>query len=331
MSITKLVNQIFDCTETDFELLALQIFHHQYQHIEIYKQYVDAIGKKIDDVKSIRDIPFLPIQFFKSHKVISNRSFEQIHEISYFESSGTTAEIKSKHYIQDLHIYQTSFEKGFKQFFNAPENYCILALLPSYLERSSSSLVYMMQHLIHQSNHPHSGFYLYNHEELHDIITELESKNQATLLFGVTYALLDYADKFPQVLNNTLIIETGGMKGRRRELSREEVHDLLKQAFGVSSIYSEYGMTELLSQAYSIGDGIFQTPPWMKLVVRDENDPFQIRTTGKGVLNIIDLANIHSCSFIASDDIGIVHANATFEVKGRLEHADLRGCSLMLL
>ncbi|MBK7763632.1 MAG: acyl transferase [Bacteroidetes bacterium] len=331
MSITKLVSQIFDGTETEFEEFALQIFHEQYKHVDIYRSYIDMIGKDVNQIHSIIDIPFLPIQFFKSHKVISNRHQNAHDEFICFESSGTTSEMKSRHIIQDISLYQTSFEKGFQHFFAAPNEYCILALLPSYLERSSSSLVYMMAHLIEASQNPLSGFYLYEHEKLHKVISELEGKKQATLLFGVTYALLDYAEKFPQQLQYTKIVETGGMKGRRVELSREEVHYALKQAFALTQVYSEYGMTELLSQAYSLGDGIFRTPAWMKVLVRDEYDPFHVQKEGKGVLNIIDLANVNSCSFIASEDIGVVHKDASFEVKGRLDQADLRGCSLMLV
>lgn len=248
-----------------------------------------------------------------------------------FESSGTTGTAGSRHYVRDTSMYEESFTRCFEMFYGPVQDWCIIALLPSYLERKNSSLVYMTEKLVRKSNHPQSGFYLDEFEKLSAALAGLEQMKQKTLLIGVTFALLDFCEKFPQELRHTIVMETGGMKGRREELIRDEVHGILKKAFGLQSIHSEYGMTELMSQAYSDGDGIFSCPPWMKILIRDEEDPFAVKTDGRGIINVVDLANINSCSFIATDDAGRLNHNGTFEVLGRADGSDLRGCSLMVV
>ncbi|HRN56738.1 MAG TPA: acyl transferase, partial [Agriterribacter sp.] len=274
-------------------------------------------------------IPFLPVSFFKTHRVQSTLFEPQM----IFESSGTTQTINSKHYIKDITLYTESFLKGFVQFYGDPRNWCIIGLLPSYLERQHSSLVMMVDELIRQSEHESSGFYLNEYSRLADTIQQLEQQQQKTLLIGVTFALLDFAEAHPIPLQHTVVMETGGMKGRKAEMTRQEVHGLLKAAFRLPYIHSEYGMTELLSQSYSRGDGIFRSPPWMKILLRNEDDPLEIlNVAGKGtsgVVNIIDLANIYSCSFIATDDAGKLYPDGSFEILGRIDNSDIRGCSLM--
>jgi hypothetical protein len=276
----------------------------------------------------LKEIPFLPIQFFKSHKVLSSQKpIERT-----FSSSGTTGSITSKHYITDISFYEKSFRKGFEQFYGNIEDYVILALLPSYLEREGSSLIYMVDALIKQSNHKESGFYLNNLSELNETLLKLESQGKQTLLIGVSFALLDFIETYSFKLKYTLVMETGGMKGRRKELVRSELHSILKQGFGVENIHSEYGMTELLSQAYSRGDGIFECPNWMKVFVRDPEDALTILDPKKtGGINVIDLANVNSCSFIATQDLGKINQDGTFEIVGRFDHSDIRGCNLMVL
>ena len=320
-------HKVFGVKQDEFEALALQIFQFQYQKNSIYRVYADALKVNPASVQSVAQIPFLPIRFFKSHAVIT----ETFEPAIVFESSGTTGSINSKHPVKDLALYEESFLKGFAAFYGDIQDYCVIGLLPSYLERNSSSLVYMVDKLIQLSPHSESGFYLYDHDKLHTVLTSLEKAGKKTLLIGVTYALLDFAEQFPMPLKNTIIMETGGMKGRREEMIRPEVHQLLKNAFGVSTVHSEYGMTELLSQAYSKGEGIFNSPPWMKVLVRDEEDPLLLKSQGSGVINIIDLANIYSCSFIATDDAGKLNADGSFEVLGRVDGSDLRGCSLMVV
>jgi hypothetical protein len=276
----------------------------------------------------LKEIPFLPIQFFKSHRVLS--SSEPIEKS--FSSSGTTGNITGKHHITDISFYEKSFQKGFEQFYGNIEDYVILALLPSYLEREGSSLIYMVDALIKQSNHKESGFYLNNLSELNETLLKLESQGKQTLLIGVSFALLDFIETYSFKLNHTLVMETGGMKGRRKELVRSELHSILKQGFGVENIHSEYGMTELLSQAYSKGDGIFECPNWMKVFVRDPEDALTILDPEKtGGINVIDLANVNSCSFIATQDLGKINQDGTFEIVGRFDHSDIRGCNLMVL
>jgi hypothetical protein len=281
----------------------------------------------IDSVKSVEQIPFLPIEFFKTHAIYTGSECPNFH----FESSGTTQDIVSKHFVKDLGVYEESFMECFQQFYGAPQDYCILGLLPNYLERQHSSLVYMTQHLIQASKEARSGFYLYDFEKLNDTLAALEKKQQKTLLIGVSFALMDFVDAYPQKLQYTMVMETGGMKGRKQELTKPALHAYLANGFGVDTIHSEYGMTELLSQAYSKGEGIYTCPPWMKVFVADESDPTALSTTGKGVLHIIDLANHHSCAFIATEDIGIVHSDGSFEVIGRLDQSARRGCSLLVV
>ena len=327
MSITKIEDQIFQVNPENFNQLTQSIAAHQLISCGIYNQYANALGYVLHPDQHISDHCFLPIQFFKSHRVTDEEV--NTHDCC-FESSGTTGQQTSKHYVRDLAIYEQSFRMGFSQVFGDVRNYCMLGLLPSYLERGNSSLVYMTDRLIRDSGHSHSGFYLHDTARLHENLSQLEAKKQAVILIGVTYALLDFAEIFPMTLNHTTIIETGGMKGRREELVREQVHAKLKTAFSVDSIASEYGMTELLSQAYSLQDGRFKPAPWMKVLVRDLYDPLQVSETGKGALNIIDLANVHSCSFIATEDMGEVFDDGTFTVIGRMQQSELRGCSLMI-
>lgn len=318
-------HKIFSVTAKSFEHLALEIFQFQYENNAVYRNFADAVGKTPDSVSAIEEIPFLPVRFFKTHKVVTT-SFEPA---AVFESSGTTGMTNSRHYIKDLELYEQCFTQSFEMFYGPVADWCIIGLLPSYLEKGNSSLVYMTDRLIKKSLHPASGFYLYDFEKLTDTLTGLEKSGQKTLLLGVTFALLDFAGKFSLPLKYTTILETGGMKGRRKEMIREEVHNQLKMAFSIKTVHSEYGMTELMSQAWSEGEGVFSCPPWMKIVMRDEEDPFNLKSYGSGTINVIDLANIWSCSFIATDDAGIVDPLGTFRVLGRIDGSDLRGCSLL--
>ncbi|WP_320020371.1 acyl transferase [Labilibaculum manganireducens] len=320
--------EIFAITnENDFEKTALRIFQYQATNNIVYKEYLEHLKFDISTVKTLTQIPFLPIDFFKSHKVVSTDKEAQ----AIFTSSGTTGNLTSRHYVPDLKIYEASFTKGFEQYYGAVSDYCILALLPSYLEREGSSLIYMMEKLIKDSKHEKSGFYLHNHEELIAAISDLKKQNQKILLLGVSFALLDLAEKFQLNLDDVIVMETGGMKGRRKEITREELHAFLTQRLGVEKIHSEYGMTELLSQAYSKGDSLFFTPSWMKILIRDTYDPFSYEQQGRsGGVNVIDLANIHSCSFIETQDLGRIHADGSFEILGRFDHSDIRGCNLLV-
>jgi hypothetical protein len=293
----------------------------------VYGKFLNFLGVSAHSVKEISDIPFLPIEVFKAHPVVSGQFEPQ----EIFTSSGTTGADTSKHYVRELDLYTASFRKTFNRFYGPVSNYCVLALLPAYLERTGSSLVFMANDFISQSQHPLSGFYLNNLAELSEILQKLESEKQPTLLLGVSFALLDLAEQFPQKLQHTLVMETGGMKGRRKELTRSELHDILKTAFNLEKIHSEYGMTELLSQAYSKGDGLFSCPPWMRVLIREQSDPLNYAPTGKtGGINVIDLANIDSCSFIATSDLGRLHINGNFEVLGRFDSSDVRGCNLLI-
>lgn len=323
------VNSVFNIkSNADFEKVALDVFKFQFQNNRVYRSFCDLINKHPSDVKNYCDIPFLPIQFFKSHEVLSsNKPIEQT-----FASSGTTGNNTSKHFVTDLSIYEKSFTKAFENFYGNITDCVILALLPSYLEREDSSLIYMVSHLIEQSNHSCSGFYLNNLSELKDTLIALNESNTNVLLIGVSFALLDLVELYQFKLKNTIVMETGGMKGRRKELIRTELHKILKNGFGVDTIHSEYGMTELLSQAYSKGDGVFKCPAWMKVLIRDTEDALSIVPPEKtGGINIIDLANINSCAFIATQDLGKLHDHNTFEVIGRFDHSDIRGCNLMVL
>ncbi len=320
---------IFDITtQTEFEEMASAIFRMQYAENAVYREFCDYLRISLDDVHQAKDIPFLPISFFKSKEIISKGKTPE----TVFTSSGTTGSLTSRHPVSDIHIYEKSFRTAFAHFYGNIEEYCVLALLPSYLERKGSSLIYMVDDLIKKSHHPKSGFYLNDLKGLKDQLVQLEAKGTKTLLIGVSFALLDMAEKHPTRLVHTTIMETGGMKGRRKELIREELHQILKSRFGVSEIHSEYGMTELLSQAYSKGSGRFQTPPWMKILIRDTEDPLTYQPMGKtGGINIIDLANINSCAFIATQDLGKILPDRSFEILGRFDHSDVRGCNLMVL
>lgn len=326
---TSLINNIFSINnEQSFQSAAIEIFNFQYQNNIVYKKWCNTLNSKFEIRNSkFTEIPFLPISFFKTHKIISTDFRPQ----QIFESSGTTTTINSQHLIKDIDIYKRSFISAFEMFYGNIKDWCVIGLLPSYLERNNSSLVMMVDEMIKISFNPKSGFYLYDFDTLYKTLQELENTHQKTLLIGVSFALLDFAEIYKMNLQHTVVMETGGMKGRRKELTRYELHSFLKERLGVNEIHSEYGMTELLSQAYSKGNGKFVCPPWMKVVVRNEEDPLQINISGKGVLNIIDLANIYSCSFIATDDVGMVNEDGSFEVWGRLDNSDIRGCSLLVV
>ncbi|GGG92789.1 acyltransferase [Polaribacter pacificus] len=321
--------QIFNIqTAKDFQTCALQVFKHQFAHNKVYRSFCDLLYIHPSDVKELAQIPFLPIEFFKSKKVLS--SLDEVEEV--FTSSGTTGAITSKHYITDVEYYKQSYLHGFHRFYSDIKDYAVLALLPNYLERKGSSLVYMVHDLILKSENEHSGFYLNNLEELAQKLKVLDQAGTKVLLIGVSFALLDLIEQQQFQLKNTLVMETGGMKGRRKEMIRKELHQVLQDGFGVKTIHSEYGMTELLSQAYSKGNGIFACPPWMHILIRDTEDPLSIMPTGvSGGINIIDLANYNSCSFIATQDLGKVFKDDTFEVIGRFDNSDIRGCNLMVL
>jgi phenylacetate-coenzyme A ligase PaaK-like adenylate-forming protein len=321
--------QIFNITSEDnFKKMALTVFKHQFKNNKVYRSFCDLIYVHPSDVTKIEEIPFLPIQFFKSRKVLS--SIDEIQEV--FTSSGTTGSITSKHFVTDISLYKESYLEGFKHFYGNIEDYVVLALLPNYLERKGSSLVFMVDDLIKKSKNSESGFYLNNIDELAQKLTKLDKNGQKTVLMGLSFALLDLVEKHQFSLKNTTVMETGGMKGRRKELVREELHQLLQDGFKVDEIHSEYGMTELLSQGYSKGNGVFETSPWMKILARDTEDALTILPIGKaGGINVIDLANYNSCSFIATQDLGKVHKNGTFEIIGRFDTSDIRGCNLMVL
>lgn len=312
----------------EFVKTALKVFRFQYENNAVYRKFCDFLNIDSGQVKTVEQIPFLPIQFFKSERVLSDKKPVEI----TFTSSGTTGSQTSSHFITDVSVYEQSFRKGFSEFYGNIENYAVLALLPSYLERDGSSLIYMVEDLIQKSNHPESGFYLHNYNELIEKLISLDNSGQKTLLIGVTYALLDVVEKQQFTLKNTIVMETGGMKGRRKEMIREELHQTLQKGFGVNAIHSEYGMTELLSQAYSLGNGIFDCPPWMKILIRDTEDALTLIDNERtGGINVIDLANINSCSFIATQDLGKKYDNGSFEVLGRFDNSDIRGCNLMVL
>lgn len=323
------LSEIFDIkNDTGFEETALKVFRFQARENPVYRNFLQYLSIQPEKIDSIYNIPFLPIQFFKTHRVVSSLKKEAI----IFTSSATTGTQQSNHFVSDLNWYEASFKKGFEYFYGPVKDYTLLALLPGYLERSGSSLIYMMNSLIAQSEKKKSGFYLHNFEELAETLIELEEKKEKTLLIGVSFALLDFLEKNSFELKNTVVMETGGMKGKRKELVREELHRVLCRGFGVSEIHSEYGMTELLSQAYSKGMGIFYTPPWMKVLVRDTEDAMTMLPESRnGGINVIDLANINSCSFIATQDLGKTYKDGSFEVLGRFDHSDIRGCNLLVL
>ena len=312
--------------QAQFEEMCMRVFRHQAKSNKVYQEFIKLLGRRPDQIRKVEQIPFLPIEFFKSHDILS--SSQQVEAV--FTSSGTTGSVPSRHLVTDLSVYRKSFTLGFEHFYGRPEDYVILALLPSYLERGGSSLVFMANELIQLSSSESSGFYLNNMEELALNLAELDRSGQKILLLGVSYALLDLIALKQFKLENTIVMETGGMKGRRREMVREELHKELKAGFGVDRIHSEYGMTELLSQAYSHGNGLFDCPPWMQVLIRDPEDPFQLLDRKRtGGVNVIDLANFNSCSFIATQDLGRSHEGSLFEIVGRFDHSDIRGCNLM--
>ena len=314
-------------TESEFQSQALEIFRYQSQNIPVYKNFIYHLKIKPDEIRELKNIPFLPAELFKSHEIIPwNKKPEII-----FKSSSTSGDIPSRHFLADISIYENSFLRGFQYFYGNPFNMCILALLPSYLERTGSSLIYMAEKLIQLSRHPESGIYLNEDKKLISVLQKLKKTRQPALLLGVSFALMDLAEKYEEDLDGIIVMETGGMKGRRKEIVREDLHTFLKKRFNLSKIHSEYGMTELLSQAYSKGEGVFYSVPWMRVLLRDSYDPFQLMTSGQsGSINVIDLANIYSCSFIATSDIGRLHKNGSFEVLGRIDNSDIRGCNLMI-
>ena len=322
-------SDIFTISNTkQFEKIALKVFRFQYDNNTVYREFCELLKVEKHHVKSLEQIPFLPIQFFKSHAVISNT--HPIQET--FTSSGTTGMVTSKHLVTDVSLYEESYRQGFSQFYGNIQDYTILALLPSYLEREGSSLIYMVNDLIKLSNNTNSGFYLNQYEELTKTLIDLDQSGQNVILIGVTYALLDLIERQKFQLKNTIVMETGGMKGKRKEMIREELHEILCKGFGVSTIHSEYGMTELLSQAYSLGNGVFECPPWMQILIRETEDALNYVANGKtGGINVIDLANINSCSFIATQDLGKKNPNNSFEVLGRFDNSDIRGCNLMVV
>lgn len=321
------VNNIFSLSPEDFPDFALRTYRFQYEQNGLFRSWCERLGRSPAEVRYVEDIPALPVSFFKTDRVMTTEFVPEV----VFRSSGTTGTTGSFHYVRNISLYEASYSRTFRLMYGDPADWCILGLLPSYLERGDSSLVNMVQGLMQQSGHSGGGFFLQDWEELAGRLGKLAAEGQKTLLIGVTYALLDFAERYPMDLRDTVVMETGGMKGRREELTREEVHDRLKRAFGREEIHSEYGMTELLSQAYSKGGGRYVCPPWMRVLVRDERDPLLVSATGEGVLQVVDLANQYSCSFIATEDVGCVYADGSFEVWGRQDHADLRGCSLLAL
>jgi phenylacetate-coenzyme A ligase PaaK-like adenylate-forming protein len=318
---------ILGINSLNFAEQALELFQYQYAENELYHNYCNALRRGPEQVRQLTDIPFLPISFFKSHNVLTGKWPNAPHLI--FESSGTTGDTPSRHYIADTDLYEASLLTGFTRAFGPPEDYTFLALLPSYLERATSSLVHMARILMARSNKEENGFYLNEWEELNNKLVNLKAEGRKTILLGVTFALLDFAEAYDTDLKGMTVMETGGMKGRREEWTRDQVHDYLQQRWNLDAVATEYGMTELLSQAYSHKEGILTPSPTMQVLVRDITDPLSITTTGTGALNIIDLANVHSCAFIATEDIGTVYDTNSFEVLGRLDYAALRGCSLM--
>lgn len=327
-NINQIEQQIFAVNEQNFTTIALQVFQFQAQNNAVYKKYLESLNINPLSISSLEKIPFLPIEFFKSHKIVSGNQEPEI----CFLSSATTSGIQSKHYVLKQDLYYKSFKKCFELFYGDIKNYVVLALLPSYLEREGSSLILMAEDLIKNSKSELSGFFLNNHSELIESINEAKKQHKKILLLGVSFALLDLAENHQIDLSDVIIMETGGMKGKRKELVREELHQLLCESFKTKAINSEYGMTELLSQAYSKGNGIFETPPWMRVLIRETTDPFTIVDNEKtGGINVIDLANLYSCAFIATQDLGKCLTNKQFSVLGRFDNSDVRGCNLMVI
>ncbi|MFN8165677.1 MAG: acyl transferase [Bacteroidia bacterium] len=314
-------------THEQFKAEAIEIFYRQYSGNKVYRAFVDGMKVNVAEVRELEQIPFLPVELFKTNKVTTGDFSAE----AVFTSSGTTGEQTAQHYVKSLELYEADFTESFRTFYGLPHGWTFLALLPSYLEREGSSLIYMMEKLIEMSDDNRSGFFLHNHHDLFNLLMTLRAEKKKTLLLGVTYALLDFAENFQIEFPELVVMETGGMKGKRREMIREEVHDLLKNSFSAKAIHSEYGMTELMSQAYSDGNGLFKTPPWMKILIRDVYNPMDILSFGRnGGINIIDFGNVDSCSFIATQDTGRLHADGSFEVTGRIDFSDIRGCNLMV-
>lgn len=328
-----MTNSIFNIkTEADFLEKALETFRFQYQNIEVYQKFVDYLGRDVNAISSLEEIPFLPIEMFKNHQVLDQNKTTDL----YFQSSGTTQATLSKHWIADVNLYEESISKSFQQFIGEPEDFIFLGLLPSYLEKQNSSLIHMVDYLMRQSGKPENGYFLYNHQELLDVLNQLNTENKKVILFGVSFALLDFLDFCEanshtiQASENLTIIETGGMKGRKEEMTKDQLLAILQDSFNTKKVYSEYSMTELLSQAYSLGDNQYQSPSWMRIMIRNTEDPFSYMQNGRtGAINIIDLANRHSCSFIATQDLGKME-HEFFQVLGRIDHSDIRGCSLLV-
>lgn len=319
-------------TEADFLEMALETFRFQYENVEIYRKFVDYLGKNIYEVKKLEEIPFLPIEMFKNHTILDQNKRTDL----YFQSSGTTQSNLSTHWIADSSLYEKSIYKSFEQFIGKPEDYIFLGLLPSYLEKQNSSLIYMVDYLMKQSLKPENGYFLYNHQELFNVLNQLITEKKKLIVFGVSFALLDFLDTLQSLQlsispsSNLIIIETGGMKGRKEEMTKDELLSILQNNFKTQNVYSEYSMTELLSQAYSLGENLYKSPSWMRVMIRNLEDPFSYVSEGRnGAINIIDLANRHSCSFIATQDLGKVE-NGFFQVLGRIDHSDIRGCSLLV-
>lgn len=324
------VNQIFNIkSDKDFESLCFKVFEYQYENCKVYQKFCKLLNKNPANVSLIKSIPFLPIEFFKKYQILSCQQLVQ----KVFTSSGTTGQQTSKHHITDIELYQRNFCQIFQSQYGLIEDYAILALLPSYLEREGSSLIYMVNHLIKKTRHPDSGFFLDDLSRLKETLLKLEAKKQKTLLIGVSFALLDFVETYNLRLNHTIVMETGGMKGRRKEITRDELHERLSKGFGVKHIHSEYGMTELLSQAYSKADGVFNLPPTMKVFIRDPEDPLHIFESFKktGGINVIDLANINSCSFIATQDLGQSVKKNKLKIMGRFDYSEVRGCNLLTI
>ena len=336
-------------SEADFQAACLEIFFYQYENVEVYQKFVDFLGKNPSEIKEIKDIPFLPIEMFKNHLVLDKvfGSAQTDKSLSYFQSSGTTQiQTRSKHYIADFNLYEESIYKSFEQFIGKPEDYIFLGLLPNYSENPHSSLIYMVDFLMKKSAKPENGYFLYNHQELFELLQKLGKENRKVILFGVSFALLDFLDSHNDFttlqINDFTVIETGGMKGRKEEMTKDELLKILQKGFGTDKIFSEYSMTELLSQAYSLGENIYETPNWMRVLIRNTEDPFSYMEAGRtGAINIIDLANRHSCSFIATQDLGKIvndfevlryaqNDKHAFHVLGRIDHSDIRGCSLLV-
>ena len=329
-----MIKNIFNIkNQSDFLTSCLETFHYQYNNIEVYRKFVDYLKINPNEMDTVEKIPFLPIEMFKNHLILDQNFKTE----NYFQSSGTTQiQTRSKHFIADFNWYEQSIERSFEQFVGKPEDFTFLGLLPNYSENPHSSLIYMVDYLMKKSGKPENGYFLYNHQELFNLIQELQNEDKKIILFGVSFALLDYLDfcKTQQLLHSKTqqltIIETGGMKGRKEEMTKDELLNIFREGFSTDKIYSEYSMTELLSQAYSLGENLYETPNWMRILIRNTEDPFSYVEDGKtGAINIIDLANIHSCSFIATQDLGKI-GEGKFQVLGRIDHSDIRGCSLLV-